>query len=99
MQIPGRLALGRDVAPGKLHLRNGEAGGTRGFRQGNESQGAGGERSIHQSAAARAVAGEERLRTARASGLRGKRVDKADVDAAAAAVILERWFETRQTTS
>jgi len=42
---------------------------------------------------------EERLRTARASGLRGKRVDKADVDAAAAAVILERWFETRQTTS
>ena len=42
---------------------------------------------------------EERLRTARASGLRGKRVDKSDVDAAAAAVILERWFETRQTTS
>ena len=42
---------------------------------------------------------EERLRAARASGLRGKRVDKADVDAAAAAVILERWFETRQTTS
>ena len=42
---------------------------------------------------------EERLRTARASGLRGKRVDKADVDAAAAAVILERWFETRQTTT
>ena len=42
---------------------------------------------------------EERLRTARASGLRSKRVNKADVDAAAAAVILERWFETRQTTS
>ena len=42
---------------------------------------------------------EERLRTARASGLRGKRVEKSDVDAAAAAVILERWFETRQTTS
>jgi len=41
---------------------------------------------------------EERLRTARASGLRTKRVSKADVDAAAAAVILERWFETRQTT-
>jgi putative Holliday junction resolvase len=41
---------------------------------------------------------EERLRTARASGAR-KRVGKADVDAAAAAVILERWFETRQTTT
>ena len=38
------------------------------------------------------------LRTARASGTR-KRVNKADVDAAAAAVILERWFETRQTTT
>jgi len=42
---------------------------------------------------------EERLRAARASGLRGKRVEKADVDAAAAAVILERWFETQQTNS
>jgi len=42
---------------------------------------------------------EERLRAARASGLRGRRVEKADVDAAAAAVILERWFETQQTTS
>ncbi len=41
----------------------------------------------------------ERLRAARASGLRGKRVSKADVDATAAAVILERWFETQQTTS
>lgn len=41
---------------------------------------------------------EERLREARASGLRGKRVNKADVDATAAAVILERWFETQQTT-
>jgi putative Holliday junction resolvase len=41
---------------------------------------------------------EERLREARASGLRGRRVNKADVDATAAAVILERWFETQQTT-
>ena len=40
---------------------------------------------------------EERLREARSSGLR-KRVSKADVDATAAAVILERWFETQQTT-
>jgi putative holliday junction resolvase len=36
---------------------------------------------------------EERLRTMRASGQRQKRVTKADVDAVAAAVILERWFE------
>jgi putative Holliday junction resolvase len=36
---------------------------------------------------------EERLRTMRASGQRQGRVTKADVDAAAAAVILERWFE------
>ncbi len=36
---------------------------------------------------------EERLRTMRASGQRQRRVTKADVDAAAAAVILERWFE------
>ena len=42
---------------------------------------------------------EERLRTARASGLRGRRVTAADVDATAAAVILERWFETQLTTS
>jgi putative Holliday junction resolvase len=41
---------------------------------------------------------EERLRAARANGLR-KRVRKADVDASAAAVILERWFETQTTTS
>jgi putative pre-16S rRNA nuclease len=36
---------------------------------------------------------EERLRAARASGLKTRRVSKADVDATAAAVILERWFE------
>ena len=41
---------------------------------------------------------EERLRAARASGLRGRRVTAADVDATAAAVILERWFETKLTT-
>ena len=38
----------------------------------------------------------ERLRDARASGERRRRVTKEDVDATAAAVILERWFE-RQT--
>jgi putative holliday junction resolvase len=38
---------------------------------------------------------EERLRAARASGLKARRVSAADVDATAAAVILERWFETR----
>ena len=37
---------------------------------------------------------EERLRDARASGQRRRRVSREDVDAAAAAVILERWFET-----
>jgi putative Holliday junction resolvase len=36
-----------------------------------------------------------RLREARTSGLRTRRVAKADVDAAAAGVILERWFLTR----
>lgn len=36
---------------------------------------------------------EERLRTMRASGQRQRRVTKADIDAAAAAVILERWFD------
>jgi putative holliday junction resolvase len=41
---------------------------------------------------------EERLRAARASGQRGRRVTAADVDATAAAVILERWFETKHTT-
>lgn len=40
---------------------------------------------------------EERLRDARASGDRRRRVTREDVDAAAAAVILERWFE-KQTT-
>jgi putative holliday junction resolvase len=40
---------------------------------------------------------QERLREARASGLRGRRVTAADVDATAAAVILERWFETQLT--
>ena len=35
---------------------------------------------------------EARLRSARESGLRRRRVLKADVDAAAACVILERWF-------
>jgi putative Holliday junction resolvase len=40
---------------------------------------------------------EERLRAARASGERQRRVKRADVDAVAAAVILERWFETQLT--
>lgn len=35
---------------------------------------------------------QERLRTERQAGLRRRRVAKADVDAAAACVILERWF-------
>ncbi len=35
---------------------------------------------------------QDRLRTARQTGLRRRRVAKADVDAAAACVILERWF-------
>ena len=35
---------------------------------------------------------EERLRGMRASGQRGRRVSREDVDAVAAAVILERWF-------
>ena len=35
---------------------------------------------------------ESRLKEARESGLRKRRVAKADVDAAAACVILERWF-------
>jgi putative holliday junction resolvase len=39
---------------------------------------------------------EERLRDARASGERRRRVTKEDVDAAAAAVILERWFEKQR---
>jgi putative Holliday junction resolvase len=36
---------------------------------------------------------EERLREQRASGERKRRVTREDVDAAAAAIILERWFE------
>jgi putative Holliday junction resolvase len=36
---------------------------------------------------------EERLRDARASGERRRRVTKEDVDAAAAAVIFERWLD------
>jgi len=39
---------------------------------------------------------EERLRDARARGKRKRRVTKEDVDAAAAAVILERWFERQR---
>jgi len=35
---------------------------------------------------------EARLKSAREAGLRRRRVAKADVDAAAACVILERWF-------
>jgi putative Holliday junction resolvase len=35
---------------------------------------------------------EARLKSARESGLRRRRVQKADVDAAAACVILDRWF-------
>jgi putative holliday junction resolvase len=38
---------------------------------------------------------EARLKTARESGLRRRRVVKADVDAAAACVILERWFSEK----
>ena len=37
------------------------------------------------------------MRGARASGERRRRVTREDVDAAAAAVILERWFETTDT--
>jgi len=38
---------------------------------------------------------EERLREERASGDRKRRVTKEAIDAAAAAVILERWFEQK----
>jgi putative Holliday junction resolvase len=38
---------------------------------------------------------EERLRQERASGDRKRRVTKEAIDAAAAAVILERWFERK----
>jgi putative Holliday junction resolvase len=40
---------------------------------------------------------EERLRAARASGRKTRRVTAADVDAEAAAVILERWFDQQRT--
>ena len=39
---------------------------------------------------------EARLKSARESGRRRRRVGKADVDAAAACVILERWFTEEQ---
>jgi putative Holliday junction resolvase len=39
---------------------------------------------------------EERLRSARATGERRRRVTRESIDAAAAAVILERWFETKK---
>ena len=39
---------------------------------------------------------EERLRSGRANGERRRRVTKESIDAAAAAVILERWFETKK---
>lgn len=38
---------------------------------------------------------ESRLKSARESGLRKRRVAKTDVDAEAACIILERWFESR----
>jgi putative Holliday junction resolvase len=38
---------------------------------------------------------EARLKSARESGLRRRRVAKSDVDAAAACVILERWFSEK----
>ena len=39
---------------------------------------------------------EARLRDSRQAGVRKRRVSKIDVDAAAACVILERWFTQRQ---
>ncbi len=39
---------------------------------------------------------EARLQAARESGLRRRRVAKSDVDAAAACVILERWFTEKR---
>jgi putative Holliday junction resolvase len=41
----------------------------------------------------------ERLKSSRASGERRRRVQRADVDSAAAAVILERWFAGERHTS
>jgi putative holliday junction resolvase len=38
---------------------------------------------------------EARLKSARESGLRRRRVAKSDIDAAAACVILERWFSEK----
>ena len=38
----------------------------------------------------------ERLRAARVSGRRTRRVAAADLDAAAAGIILERWFDERE---
>jgi putative Holliday junction resolvase len=40
---------------------------------------------------------QERLRSERASGERRRRVTKEAIDAAAAAVILERWFEQKKS--
>jgi putative Holliday junction resolvase len=42
---------------------------------------------------------QARLKRLRASGLRRRRVVKADVDAAAACVILERWFGGERTAA
>jgi putative Holliday junction resolvase len=42
---------------------------------------------------------EARLKSARESGLRRRRVAKSDVDAAAACVILERWFSEKTGSS
>src|SRR5262245_9229288 len=42
---------------------------------------------------------EERLRGMRERGERARRVTRGDIDAAAAAVILERWFERQPTTT
>jgi putative Holliday junction resolvase len=39
---------------------------------------------------------EARLQTARESGMRRRRVAKSDIDAAAACVILERWFTEKK---
>ena len=38
---------------------------------------------------------EARLKSARESGLKRRRVGKTDIDAAAACIILERWFTTK----
>jgi putative Holliday junction resolvase len=39
---------------------------------------------------------QERLKAERESGLRRRRVQKSDVDSAAACIILERWFSEQQ---